>query len=64
MSETTFTIRAATAADGERLREVATAAKGHWGYPPSRIRAWAATYDFSVESLAARDVLGVRGLAV
>lgn len=57
MSETTFTIRAATAADGERLREIAVAAKGHWGYPPSRVLEWAAAYDFSAAALASREVL-------
>lgn len=56
MSETTFTIRAATAADGERLREIAAAAKGHWGYPAALVLPWAAAYDFSAATLASREL--------
>jgi GNAT superfamily N-acetyltransferase len=57
MPGTPFTIRSANAADGERLREIAAAAKGHWGYPPSRVQAWAAAYDFSAGALDGREVM-------
>ena len=35
-------IRASRAADAARLREIARAAKLHWGYNEPRVRAWAA----------------------
>jgi GNAT superfamily N-acetyltransferase len=31
--------------DTERLREIAYAAKAHWGYDPERVRAWADSID-------------------
>ena len=40
-------LRRATAADEARLREVAEASKGHWGWDPER--AWAASLDLSRE---------------
>ena len=50
-------IRLADPDDGERLREIARSAKGHWGYEPAKVRAWADTLDFSPECLRARLVL-------
>ncbi len=35
-------LRPARPADGPRLREIAIAAKGHWGYDMERVRAWGA----------------------
>jgi GNAT superfamily N-acetyltransferase len=46
-------IRPAHPRDEERLREIATAAKGHWGYDLDRVRQWAAMADFSAS--ATRD---------
>jgi GNAT superfamily N-acetyltransferase len=40
------TIRPATAADEPRMREVAGASKGHWGYDPERLRAWSAALEY------------------
>jgi GNAT superfamily N-acetyltransferase len=57
MPRAPVTIRVAIPDDGERLREIAAAAKGHWGYPPSRVLEWAAAYDFSAAALASREVL-------
>ena len=45
-------IRPAHADEGERLREITAAAKGHWGYEPGRVDAWAAALDLSPERLA------------
>ena len=42
-------LRAAGPADHGRLRAVAEASKGHWGYDPARLRAWAAALDLSRE---------------
>ena len=36
--------------EGERLREIAAAAKGHWGYDAERVQDWAAGIDFSGEA--------------
>jgi GNAT superfamily N-acetyltransferase len=44
-------IRPAAAGEGERLREIAIAAKGHWGYDLDRVREWAASGDFSSAGL-------------
>lgn len=44
-------IRPAAPGDGERLREITTAAKGFWGYDPARVREWTATLDLSPERL-------------
>lgn len=48
-------IRRAGAAEGERLREIARASKGYWGYDPARIVEWADGMDFSAEGLASRE---------
>jgi GNAT superfamily N-acetyltransferase len=42
--------------EGERLREIAMAAKGHWGYDADRVREWAAVGDFSPTSLRKKNV--------
>jgi GNAT superfamily N-acetyltransferase len=42
-------LRPATPDDAPRLRAVAEASKGYWGYDPVRVRDWAATLDFSRE---------------
>ena len=39
-------IRPAQAAHAERLRAIAQAAKGHWGYDRGLVERWASTYDF------------------
>ena len=49
-------IRPAHAHEGERLREIAIASKGYWGYDPERVREWAATGDFSPEGLRENEV--------
>jgi len=51
------TIRVARPDEGERLREIAIAAKGHWGYDRDWIRSWAAQGDFSPDALRAKPVL-------
>jgi GNAT superfamily N-acetyltransferase len=43
-------IRAARAADADRLREIARVAKAHWGYNAPRVRAWAAALPLPPES--------------
>jgi GNAT superfamily N-acetyltransferase len=40
----------------ERLREIAVAAKAHWGYELERVREWAQAGDFEPESLSRRLV--------
>src|SRR5262245_24682075 len=44
-------IRRASPHEGARLREIAIASKGYWGYGPQRVRDWAASVDFSPEAL-------------
>lgn len=56
MPEPPITIRAAVPEDGERLRQITAAAKGHWGYPASLVLPWAAAYDFSARRLASREI--------
>jgi len=48
-------IRPADPNEWERLREIAVAAKAHWGYDPGRVEEWAAQGDFSPEGLRAKD---------
>jgi GNAT superfamily N-acetyltransferase len=50
--------------EGERLREIAVAAKGHWGYEPERVRQWGATLDFSAASLGETYVAEAGGRAI
>ena len=40
-------IRPVESGDVPRLREIAEASKGHWGYDRRRVRDWAASLDFS-----------------
>jgi GNAT superfamily N-acetyltransferase len=40
----------------ERLREIAGAAKAHWGYDPERVREWVEAGGFEPESLSTRLV--------
>lgn len=56
----------------EQLREIAIAAKAHWGYPRERVVEWASKGDFSAETLgrleiwvaeAGRDIAGWASLA-
>jgi GNAT superfamily N-acetyltransferase len=49
-------IRRARPHEGERLREIAAAAKSHWGYDEEWVGGWAATGDFSARALAEKDV--------
>jgi hypothetical protein len=44
-------IRPVALDEGERLREIAIAAKGSWGYDLDRVRDWAAMGDFSPAGL-------------
>jgi GNAT superfamily N-acetyltransferase len=50
-------IRAARPEEGERLREIAIAAKAHWGYDEEWVRWWAGSGDFSPEALTSKPVL-------
>jgi GNAT superfamily N-acetyltransferase len=49
-------IRPARDADEERLREIAAASKGHWGYDPDRVRAWAERLDVLPNATTRREV--------
>jgi GNAT superfamily N-acetyltransferase len=49
-------IRPARPDEGERLREIAEAAKRHWGYDAETVRQWAAAGDFSAQGLREKDV--------
>ena len=52
MAETkTVVIRRGSARDAARLREIAIAAKAHWGYGLERVREWADTGGFTPEAL-------------
>ena len=39
-------VRDATAADAPRMREIARASKGYWGYDEERLRVWAAALEY------------------
>jgi len=52
-----ISIRAARPDEGERLRQIAIDAKGHWGYDRDWIRSWAAQGDFSAEAMLGKPVL-------
>ncbi|HVD26330.1 MAG TPA: GNAT family N-acetyltransferase [Gaiellaceae bacterium] len=41
--------------EGERLREIAIAAKAHWGYPVEQVQDWAGQGDFSAAGLEAKE---------
>lgn len=47
-------IRDARPGEGGRLREIAIAAKEHWGYERAWVEEWAADGDFSAEGLHAK----------
>ena len=49
-------VRPARPDEGEQLREIAIAAKGHWGYEPDVVRQWAAGGDFSEQGLREKHV--------
>jgi GNAT superfamily N-acetyltransferase len=44
-------IRAGRDDEGARLKEIAIAAKGFWGYEPRKVREWAEKGDFTPERL-------------
>jgi GNAT superfamily N-acetyltransferase len=50
-------IRPARPDEGEQLREIAVAAKSHWGYDRDQVERWAAQGDFSARALAEKQVL-------
>jgi GNAT superfamily N-acetyltransferase len=52
-----ITIRPARPDEGERLRQIAIDAKGHWGYDRDWIHSWAAQGDFSPDALLSKPVL-------
>ena len=49
-------IRRARPPEGERLREIAVAAKSHWGYDLDRVQQWAAMCDFSADGMREKEV--------
>jgi len=49
--EATVVIRGGAPEEGGRLKEIAVASKGHWGYDPQRVRDWADRGDFDRETL-------------
>ncbi len=49
-------VRPAHPQEGERLREIAIAAKSYWGYEPGSVETWAAMGDFSAQALADKAV--------
>jgi GNAT superfamily N-acetyltransferase len=48
-------IRAAHAREGERLREIARASKGHWGYAEELVRQWTDGLDLSPAGLRKKE---------
>jgi len=48
-------IRPARDDEGERLREIARASKGYWGYDPERIREWTESLDLSPTGLREKE---------
>ena len=51
------TLRAAAPADAARLREIALAAKGHWGYEEALLDRWDASGELDPAALAAKEIL-------
>jgi GNAT superfamily N-acetyltransferase len=49
-------VRPAIADEGERLRDIAVAAKAFWRYDTERVLAWASSGDFSSAGLARKQV--------
>lgn len=54
--DTPCSIRPVRGLEGERLKEIAIAAKSHWGYDLEQVIRWAATGDFSAEGLREKEV--------
>jgi GNAT superfamily N-acetyltransferase len=52
----TVRIRAPQTDEGERLREIAIAAKSYWGYDLARVVQWAAAGDFSPRGLREKEI--------
>lgn len=53
----TVQIRRGSARESDkRLREIAIAAKAHWGYPRERVVEWASKGDFSAETLGQLEI--------
>ena len=48
-------IRAARPEEGERLREIAKAAKGYWGYDSEQVEAWVSEGDFSPAGMERKE---------
>ena len=42
--------------EGERLREIAIAAKSHWGYDIDRVWQWAASGDYSPAGIRSKEI--------
>jgi GNAT superfamily N-acetyltransferase len=57
MPSTRVVIRRANQNEGERLRQIAIASKGYWGYDEGRVRDWAAASgDFSPAGIRGKEV--------
>lgn len=57
MAETkTVAVRRGSADDAARLKEIAVAAKAHWGYGLERVREWADHGGFTREALAPMEL--------
>jgi GNAT superfamily N-acetyltransferase len=52
----TVTIRRARAEEGELLRGIAVAAKGHWDYDLDFVRRWGARMDFSRPAVVENEI--------
>ena len=52
----TATIRRARPEEGERLRDVAVAAKAHWDYDAEFVRQWGARMDFSPAAVSGNEI--------
>jgi GNAT superfamily N-acetyltransferase len=50
--EASVLIRPGNVHEGARLKEIAIASKGFWGYEPARVREWADRGDFTPSGLA------------
>ena len=58
MAETkTVVVRRGSASDAARLKEIAAAAKAHWGYGEDRVRAWAEAGGFTPEVLGELELI-------
>src|ERR671937_371402 len=49
-------IRRAEPEDGKAIRDLTAASKGHWAYPPARVREWADRLDLSAARIAAGEL--------